>query len=46
MIIGDLDQEGEDMMIIADIGVVVDPADTQEDILIDVVVQIFNFWKF
>ena len=45
MIIGDLDQEGEDMMIIADIGVVVDPAD-MEDILIDVVVQIYNFWKF
>jgi len=46
MIIGDLDQEEEDMMIIADIGVVVDPAD-MEDILIDVLwAEIYNFWKF
>ena len=45
MIIGEIDREEEDMMIIAGIGVVVDPAD-MEDILIDVVVPIYNFWKF
>ena len=46
MIIGDIDPEGEDMMIIVGIGVVVDPAD-MEDILIDVLwAEIYNFWKF